>query len=452
MSGVAPDGGLYMPERIECLSKDALHRLAGQPYARWAETVLSPFLDQHDRDGEKVCADLAALLNQSYSGFLHPAVAPLKQLSERLWLLELFHGPTFAFKDFALQPLGRLMERQLKLSGKRQVVLAATSGDTGSAAIDALAGRAGLDIVVLFPHGRVSEIQRRQMTAVNASNVHVAAIEGTFDDCQALVKELFSDMAFTNRVPLAAVNSINWARIALQTVYYVRASMALRSNGPVHFSVPTGNFGNVFSGWVARAMGAPVGTLIAATNENDIVARALTTGVYSPGAVAQTLSPSMDIQVASNFERMIFEASRRDAPGTSELMSGFSKSRYLAIGDAPLSQMQESLKASAVTQREALDTMARIYQTAGEIVDPHTAIGIAAAERFAHMLEGPIVCLATAHPAKFPDAVKQAIGQEPACPQRLQALHSAKERVTRLPNEARALQAFIRDRTDTHHA
>lgn len=443
LAGLARDGGLYVPARVPALAMDGL---AGLTYARLAARVLAPFT------GSAVAGDeLQALLEETYGTFGHVAVAPLKQIGPNDWLMELFHGPTLAFKDFALQALGRLFDRALARRGERVTILGATSGDTGSAAIEGCRGRDAVDIFILYPHGRVSEVQRRQMTTVPDPNVHAIAVDGTFDDCQALVKAAFNDLAFRDRLRLSAVNSINWARVAAQVVYYVHGALALGGGQrAVSFSVPSGNFGNVFAGHVARAMGAPVDTLLVGTNINDILYRFITTGAYRRTGVEPTMSPSMDIQVASNFERLLFELAGRDGGRVDGLMATLSQSGGFALDDQAMQTVRRGFAAQRVDEDATIAEMRRVHAETGEVLDPHSAVGTAALRQA--RADGridravPGIALATAHPAKFPDAVERAIGRRPELPERLADLYERRERIARLPNDLAALQAFL----DTH--
>ncbi len=442
LAGLAADGGLYVPEHWPTFSRDQIAALSGLSYVDTAVAVMAPFVgDALSRD------DLRALCTEAYGRFDHAAVTPLVQLDERNWLLELFHGPTLAFKDVALQLLGLLFERFLSTRDTHLTVVGATSGDTGSAAIDALAGRAKVDIFMLHPAGRVSDVQRRQMTTVLAPNVHNIAIDGSFDDAQALVKAMFADRAFAGRFSLSAVNSINWARLMAQVVYYFYAAVRLGApERPVAFSVPTGNFGDVFAGYVASRMGLPIAKLIVATNVNDILHRALSTGDYSVGTVTATAAPSMDIQVSSNFERLLFDLHDRDGAALAGTMQGFEASRALAIAPA----MRESAAGLFTSARIDADTMALAMRGASEkacmLIDPHTAIGLAAARGSDLPREIPIVTLATAHPAKFRDAVERATGQRPLMPARLGGLFEREERFASLPAEIGAIEAYVAER------
>lgn len=438
LSGLAPDGGLYVPQTWPRLPPSTIQALNDRPYAEVAAALLKAFA------GPDTQLDIDAAVHAAYAGFRHRAVAPLVRLGPGLQLLELFHGPTFAFKDFALQVLGRLIAQRLAQTGERRVIVAATSGDTGSAAIAALADRPNIHIVILHPHQRVSEIQRRQMTTVASANVHNIALEGTFDDAQALVKAMFNDRAFAAEVPLGAVNSINWARLAIQTAYFAQSSFS-GGGRPVNFVVPTGNFGDIFSGYATKLMGFPIALLVAATNDNDIVARALTAGDYSRGDVKPTSSPSMDIQVASNFERLLFDAMGRDAPGLNAAMTAFGQTGTLNIPADALALMRRDFRAMRAGEAEVQAEIRLSQGEPGGLVDPHTAAGLAVAK--AMNLEGPTICLATAHPAKFGQAVRNATGAEPPLPPEFQRILTLPEKFTVLPNDLAAVQAFIRART-----
>ncbi|WP_294284887.1 threonine synthase, partial [uncultured Sphingomonas sp.] len=421
------------------LSPETIASFAGRPYAEVALEVLTPFVG-----GEIAQADLERMVREAYATFRHPAVAPLVQIGDRHFVLELFHGPTLAFKDVALQLLGLLFERFLKGSSDHLTIVGATSGDTGSAAIDALAGRAGVDIFMLHPHGRVSDVQRRQMTTVLAPNVHNIAIDGDFDTAQALVKAMFNDPGFSGRFHLSAVNSINWARLMAQVVYYFYAAVRLGApDRAVAFSVPTGNFGDVFAGYVAAKMGLPIAKLIVATNVNDILHRALSAGDYSKGIVQQTPTPSMDIQVSSNFERLLFDLGGRDGAALADQMRGFESSGAMRLSNAQ--QTGASLFASARVDLDDMTLAMRwAHDAAGQIVDPHTAIALAAAR--AQAGDAPMVTLATAHPAKFGDAVERATGQRPALPARVGDLFDREERCAHLPGTFEAVTAYIAER------
>jgi threonine synthase len=439
--GLAGDGGLYLPERWPRLERDELAALQGASYQEVATRVLSPFVGEDL--GE---AELRELIARAYAGFDHVAIAPLCQLGPNEWLLELFHGPTLAFKDIALQLLGLLFEHFLARRERAITIVGATSGDTGSAAIEACAGRAHMRIVILHPHRRISEVQRRQMTTVAAENVHNVAIEGTFDDCQALVKALFNDAASRRRLNLAAVNSINWGRIMAQAVYYVSAALAL--GGPwrkVSFAVPTGNFGDVYAGYVAHRIGLPIAQLIVATNRNDILARFFAEGVYRAGEVAPTMSPSMDIQVASNFERLLYDLCEGDGAAVARLLGEFAARGSLRLPDDALGRARELFDAARVDEDETAATMAEVLRATGQLVDPHTAVGINAGRARRLDPSTPLVMLATAHPAKFPEAVAKATGIRPQLPERLADLFERPERCTVLPNDLAAVQRHIQE-------
>jgi threonine synthase len=442
MAGLARDGGLYVPESWPRIEADAIRALAGQSYVEAATQIMRPLAG-----GKFAGEDLSAIAGQAYARFSHQAVAPLVQLDSNLWLLELFHGPTLAFKDLAMQLLGLMMDRALAASGERITILAATSGDTGAAAVEAFKNREAIDLFVLFPDGRISDIQRRQMTTSGAANVHPIAVRGNFDDCQSIVKTLFADLAFRDAARLSAVNSINWARIMAQTVYYFTAAASLGSpDRVVRFSVPTGNFGDIFAGHAAAHMGLPVERLVIATNTNDILARTLETGRYEPRSVIPTSSPSMDIQVSSNFERLIFEASGRDAERVESLMGEFADNGSFALSESELSSIRSMFSACRVDEQQVAETMRRVYDRTGYLADPHTAVGIAAAEQELKDASSPMVVLATAHPAKFPDAVKKAAGRTADVPERLDAILSGEEHHITVEADAGAIRDLIRER------
>jgi threonine synthase len=440
LAGLASDGGLYVPETWPHFSREEIAALAGLSYVDTAVAVMAPFVG-----GDLTREDLHDLCSRAYARFAHAAVTPLVQIDHEQWLLELFHGPTLAFKDVALQLLGLLFEHFLGGSGEHLTIVGATSGDTGSAAIDAVAGREGVDIFMLHPEGRVSEVQRRQMTTVAAPNVHNIAIRGDFDQAQALVKAMFNDRDFAGRFRLSAVNSINWARLMAQVVYYFYAAVRLGApERSVTFSVPTGNFGDVFAGYVAAKMGLPVERLIVATNVNDIVARALTSGDYSRGVTEPTPTPSMDIQVSSNFERLLFDAGNRDGAELAEQMRGFEASGALRLTNA----QSEGAAALFTGERVEVDTMSQAmrwaHEAAGQIVDPHTAVALAAARRNGGA--GPTVTLATAHPAKFVDAVERATGLRPPLPGRAGELFAREERYVVLDATYEAVSGYVAER------
>jgi threonine synthase len=395
--------------------------------------------------GDEIPADtFAAMCADAYSTFDHPAVVPLVQIDDEQFVQELFHGPTLAFKDVALQLVGRLFEYVLSQQGRRVTIVGATSGDTGSAAIDGVKNCAHADIVILYPHGRTSDVQRRQMTTVNSPNVHVVAIDGSFDDCQDLVKAMFNDVEFRDRMNLSAVNSINWARVMAQIVYYVTATDHLR--GEINFCVPSGNFGNIFSGWIAKRMGAPIGKLLVASNANDILTRFFIDNDMSTRTVVPSLSPSMDIQVSSNFERLLFEINGRDGGLTAEQLQRFRASGSLSIeADQRADYIDGVFAAARLDDDETLDVIRRTHTSIGMLLDPHTAVGVGAVARMRSSLAGPIVTLATAHPGKFPDAVERATGIRPQLPARLADLMERPEYITQLPNDLGAVEQFVED-------
>ncbi len=434
LTGLAPDGGLYVPAEWPLLPSPAeLDAAAG--YADSAHRIVAPFV------GDDITSDaLGRMCAEAYAGFRHPAVVPLVQIDDRQWLAELFHGPTLAFKDVALQLVGRLFDHVLGARGERVTIVGATSGDTGSAAIEAVHGCAHVDIVILYPHGGPSEVQRRQMTTVDAPNVRAIAVEGTFDDCQDLVKAMFNDAPFRERMRLSAVNSINWARVMAQIVYYVTTARALA--GPVTACVPTGNFGNVFAGWVARRMGTPIADFIIASNANDILTRFVEHDDMSTTGVVPTLSPSMDIEVSSNFERMLWVMNDGNGPRTGEQMQRFRQHGRLDVDrEARDRWITGAFRAAASSDDEVLTEIRRVHDATGMLIDPHTATGTSAARRVrgAH----PVVTMATAHPAKFPDAVERATGVRPALPEHLADLFDRPERTEVVANDLRVVEDLV---------
>ena len=441
MTGLAGDGGLYWPESFPTLTPDEIAALAGKTYAAAAEDILSRLASDSFEP-----AAFRRMIEGAYSTFRHPATCPLVQLEDNLFVLELFHGPTLAFKDVAMQLLGRLMDHVLEQRGQRATIVGATSGDTGSAAVAAFEGSRRADVFILYPHGRVSDVQRRQMTTVDAPNVHALAIEGSFDDCQAIVKALFGRPAFRDEMRLSGVNSINWARVAAQAVYYFTAAVALGSpHRKVAFSVPTGNFGDILAGWVAARMGLPIAGLTIATNANDILVRALESGRYEVTGVVPTSSPSMDIQVSSNFERLLFEAGGRDANAVRTMMASLRQSGAFTIAPQTLARIRQDFGAQAVDEAGVAEEIGRTWREAGYLLDPHTAIATAAARtRLAADPATPVVALSTAHPAKFPDAVEKASGIRPGLPPHMADLFERKERFTVLPNDADAVAAYLK--------
>ena len=439
MTGLARDGGLYVPETVPVMAQADIAALAGQSYEEVAYRVMRPFVG--DTFGD---AEFRGLIDAAYRGFGHAARAPLVQLGQGHFLLELFHGPTLAFKDFAMQLIGQMMQAALAKTGARITIVGATSGDTGSAAMEAFRGLANVDLFILYPHGRVSEVQRRQMTTPVEANVHAIAMDGDFDDCQARLKDMFNDFDFRDGVRLAGVNSINWARVLAQVVYYFTAAVAVGApHRPVSFTVPTGNFGDIFAGYIARGMGLPIDQLVIATNQNDILDRALRSGSYATDGVKPSISPSMDIQVSSNFERALFDAYGRDGRAVAALMGELSAGGF-AISQGALQMLRATFASGRCSEDQTRATIAQVHATTGEVLCPHSAVGVHVAT--AHLGATPMITLATAHPAKFPDAVQAAMGTRPALPPRMADLFDRNERVTRLPNDLSALQRFVRER------
>jgi threonine synthase len=439
LAGLARDGGLYVPTTWPRLDAETIAGFSGRPYAEVAVEVIRPFVGDVIPD-----SDLARMTREAYGRFRHPAVAPLVQFGMSDFILELFHGPTLAFKDLAMQLLGRLMDEVLTARGERTTIVVATSGDTGGAAVEAFRGRARVDLFVLFPHGRISDVQQRMMTTVGDDNVHTLAIEGTFDDCQAMVKGMFNHQAFRDQVRLSGVNSINWARIVAQVVYYFTAAVALGSpHRKIAFTVPTGNFGDVYAGYVARCMGLPIDRLTVATNVNDILARTIATGTYELREVVPTSSPSMDIQVASNFERLLFDIHGRDGRLVRALMASLAQSRRFALSVSTLSALRAVFSADRADEDETAATIRTMLRETGQLIDPHTAVGIAVAEKEIRDQSIPMIVLGTAHPAKFPDAVEAASGVRPQLPEWLADLDGRPERVIRLPVDQRAIEHHI---------
>ena len=439
LAGLARDGGLYVPERWPVLDRASIEGFAGKPYAEVVVEVIRPFVGDGITE-----ADLARMTREAYGDFHHPAVAPLTELNPNLFVLELFHGPTLAFKDLAMQLVARLMDHVLHQRAERTTIVVATSGDTGGAAIEAFRGRAQTDVVVLFPQGRISDVQRRMMTTAPETNVHALAIEGTFDDCQALVMAMFNHHAFRDRVRLSGVNSINWARVVAQAVYYFTAAVAL--GGPhrkIAFTVPTGNFGDVYAGYVAFRMGLPIDRLVVATNVNDILVRTFATGAYEIRDVVATTSPSMDIQVSSNFERLLFDAYGRDAPAVRALMGSLAQSGRFMVSAQALKELRSLFTADRADEQECAAEIRAWMREADYCVDPHTAVALAVAEKETRDPSVPMVVLSTAHPAKFPDAVKAACGLVPVLPDRLADLAKRKERVTVLPADQAAVERYV---------
>lgn len=447
LQGLARDGGLYLPETWPQFDAAKIASFAGQPYEDVAFAVIQPFVD-----GEISDADLKDMIRDAYAGFRHKAVTPLVQIAPNQFVLELFHGPTLAFKDVAMQLLGRLMDHVLTKRGLRATIVGATSGDTGGAAIEAFRGRERTDIFILFPDGRVSAVQRRQMTTPTEANVHALALEGNFDDCQTIVKGMFNNFPFRDRVALSGVNSINWARILAQIVYYFVSGVALGApHRKVSFTVPTGNFGDIFAGYAALQMGLPVDQLVVATNVNDILARTLATGRYEMKGVTATTSPSMDIQISSNFERLLSEACGRDGDAVRRMMSQLGQSGSFTIDQAAMSEIRKTFSAGRCDIEETAATISSTLEQSGYLLDPHTAIGVHVAK--SHEKPGvPMIVLGTAHPAKFPDAVEAACGVRPELPPQLQPMMSAQERQTVLAADQKSVERHIEDHARAVHS
>jgi threonine synthase len=431
LAGLATDGGLYVPQ-----TWPKQPTMSGSTYASKAASLMAPYVE-----GEIPQDVFAQLCATAYSTFRDPAVVPLVQIAPEHYLLELFHGPTLAFKDVALQLIGQMFDYVLTERNQRVMIVGATSGDTGSAAIDGVKGCKNVDIVILYPNGRVSDVQRRQMTTITSPNVHTVAVDGTFDDCQDLVKAMFNDAPFREANKLSAVNSINWARVMAQTVYYFTALETLGRSAS--FSVPTGNFGNVLAGWIAKQMGADIEKLIVGSNSNDILTRFFDTHSMDMVPVVPTLSPSMDIQISSNFERLLFDMNNRDGGATTEQLNQFRQLGKLSVEPDQFAKwIAPTFRAHRANDAETLAVMKRIYGESGMLVDPHTAVGIASAEACAEP-GVPTITLATAHPAKFPDAVKKATGVHPALPDHVADLFDREERIVNLPNDLQVIEAFV---------
>ena len=438
LAGLARDGGLYVPETWPTLDAKTIAGFAGRKFADVAVDIVSLFAG-----GAIPRHELERMADAAYASFGHAAVTPLTQIDHDRFVLELFHGPTLAFKDVAMQFIARLMDYVLQKRGARATIVGATSGDTGGAAVDAFAGSPRLDVVILFPEGRVSDVQRRMMTTPVDDNVHAVAIKGTFDDCQALVKGLFNDHTFRDQVALTGVNSINWARIVAQVTYYFAAATSLGApHRPVTFSVPTGNFGDIFAGYVARRMGLPIDRLIIATNDNDILRRAHDSGVYEMQGVLATTSPSMDIQISSNFERYLFEASGRDASRVRAQMNGLAQGKRFDLGQQA-EAMRKDFAAFSASESEVAQAIRHVAVESEYLMDPHTACGWVALKKAGRGGGAPGVVLSTAHPAKFPDAMEDITGKRPVLPDRLSALMTDEERFTSLPNDLAAVKQFV---------
>jgi len=441
LTGLARDGGLYLPERIPPMAAEEIRALEGMSYEDAAFRVMWPFVGDAFSEEE-----FRAIIARAYAGFGHAARAPLKQLAPGHFLLELFHGPTLAFKDFAMQLIGQMFEVSLKRSGRRVSIVGATSGDTGSAAIEAFRGLDSVDVFILYPHGRVSEVQRRQMTTPVEANVHALALSGHFDDAQARVKDMFNDFEFRDRVRLAGVNSINWARVLAQVVYYFTSAVSLGApDRKVSFTVPTGNFGDVFAGYIARRMGLPIDRLVVATNQNDILHRCLSTGDYRPDGVIPSISPSMDIQVSSNFERAMFYAYGQDGGAVAQAMEELASGGGFSVGQGALQALREVFDTGRCDEEATRATIRETHAATGELLCPHSAVGVYVAQ--AQRVRGvPMITLATAHPAKFPEAVEEASGIRPPLPARMADLYEREERVTRVANDLGAIETLIEER------
>ncbi len=436
LTGLARDGGLYLPETWPTMSEAEIADLAGKSFEEVAFRVMKPYVSDAFTEEE-----FRGIIDRAYASFGHDLRCPLVQVGPERWVQELHHGPTLAFKDVAMQLIGQLFEFALKRRGERVTIVGATSGDTGSAAIEAFRGLEAVDVFILYPHGRVSEVQRRQMTTPTESNVHALAVEGDFDDCQAAVKAMFNDFDFRDGMKLAAVNSINWARVLAQAVYYFTSAVALGAPGrKISYSVPTGNFGDVFAGYVAKRMGLPIDRLVVATNQNDILHRTVQTGAHEKRGVEPSTSPSMDIQVSSNFERLLFDLYDREGPAVQQLMKELSDNGGFALSQGAKDRLCDEFDSARYGEDEVAGLIKTYAAKTGHVLCPHTAIGVGAAEA----VSGPVVALATAHAAKFPDAVEAACGQRPALPARMADLYERDERFTVLPNDLDALKGHIR--------
>jgi threonine synthase len=440
LTGLARDGGLYVPKSLPTMSKADIRAMVGLSYEEIAFRVMRPFVGDSFSDEE-----FFEIIQRSYAGFGHTARAPLVQLDSNHFLLELFHGPTLAFKDFAMQLIGQMFQFALHRRDERVTIVGATSGDTGSAAIEAFRGLDAVDVFILYPHGRVSEVQRRQMTTPKEDNVHAIAVDGHFDDCQARLKDMFNDFEFRDSVRLAGVNSINWARVLAQVVYYFSSALSLGApDRPVSFTVPTGNFGNVFAGYIAKRMGLPIDQLIVATNQNDILHRCLSTGKYEKDKVLPSLSPSMDIQISSNFERALFDAYDRDGSAVSQVMDDLLNKGGFSLSKGVSDKLNQYFASNSASDKETLETIKNSYSQTGELLCPHSAIGVHVAEK-SRVPETPMITLATAHPAKFPDAVEKASDLRPALPERMAGLYELSERFTRVDNDLTTLEDLVKE-------
>ncbi|HSF93050.1 MAG TPA: threonine synthase [Paracoccaceae bacterium] len=439
LTGLARDGGLYVPESWPQMSSDEIAALAGLTYEETAFRVMKPFIGDAFTDEE-----FREIIAKAYASFGHAARCPLVQLGPNDFLLELHHGPTLAFKDVAMQLIGQMFEVALKRRGDRVTIVGATSGDTGSAAIEAFRGLDAVDVFILFPHGRVSDVQRRQMTTPSEDNVHALAVDGDFDDCQAALKDMFNDFEFRDAVKLAGVNSINWARVLAQVVYFFTSAVSLGApHRKVSFTVPTGNFGDIFAGYVAKRMGLPIDRLVIATNQNDILHRTLVSGAHKKEGVTPSISPSMDIQVSSNFERLLFDLYDREGAAVAQLMDSLKNDGAFTISQGALARLQEEFDSAMATEEETSETIKATYASTGQVVCPHTAVGIKASADQRGDVSVPMITLATAHAAKFPAAVEAACGIHPELPARMADLFDRPERVTRVANDLNAIEAII---------
>jgi len=440
LTGLARDGGLYLPESIPTMTADEIAALAGKSYEEIAFTVMRPFVGDAFTD-----AEFQGIISRAYAGFRHDARAPLVQLGPNHFLLELFHGPTLAFKDFAMQLIGQLFQFSLARRNERVTIVGATSGDTGSAAIEAFKGLDNVDVFILYPHGRVSEVQRRQMTTPDASNVHALAVEGDFDDCQARLKDMFNDFEFRDGVRLAGVNSINWARVLAQVVYYFSAAVSLGApHRKVSFTVPTGNFGDIFAGYIAKQMGLPIDQLVIATNQNDILHRTIATGEHVKQGVTPSISPSMDIQVSSNFERALYYAYNKDGAAIAQQMDALKNDGGFTVSQGAIEALRATFQSGRASERETTQPLRPQATARREILCPHSAVGVKLAEE--HLGDSPMVTLATAHPAKFPDAVENAVNMRPPLPPHMADLYERSESVTEVANDLTALKTLIKER------
>ncbi len=442
LSGLARDGGLYVPETWPTLSADQIAGFAGKSYEEVAFEVMKPFIGDTFTDIE-----FLEIIHKAYAGFAHTAKCPLVQLDENHFLLELFHGPTLAFKDVAMQLIGQMFERALKRRGERVTIVGATSGDTGSAAIEAFKGLDAVDVFIMFPDGRVSDVQRRQMTTPDEANIHALAVDGDFDDCQALLKDMFNDFEFRDDVKLAGVNSINWARVMAQVVYYFTSAVSLGApHRKISFTVPTGNFGDIFAGYVAKRMGLPIDRLVIATNQNDILHRTLQSGDHTKMGVKPSISPSMDIEVSSNFERLLFDLYDREGDAVIQLMDALKEDGTFALSQGATQKLHDEFDSGCCSEAETSAQIKRSYEDIGEVLCPHSAIAVKVANSIVRNETVPMITLATAHPAKFPAAVEAACGVHPALPERMADLFARDERMTKVENNLGAVEALIRER------